>query len=150
MGNAVGCDERKMERAGEIDGGLVAGFFGAIVMALEFDVHVFRAEDSGQAFDVAGVEGERAFVAAGQADEAFGEFGEIVCCRGGLAGLWTGAQFHAGHEAAEILVALARFDKQGVAAAFCRGYFRSDVGLDAELLRGGVEAGRSVDAVDVG
>ncbi len=47
VGDAVGGDERKVERAGEIDGGLVAGFFGAIVMALEFDVYVFVAEDSG-------------------------------------------------------------------------------------------------------
>ena len=52
VSDSVGCDERKMERAGEIDGGLVARFLGAIVMALEFDVYVLGAEDSGEAFDV--------------------------------------------------------------------------------------------------
>ncbi len=121
VGNAVGGDEREMESAGEFDGGLVARFFVAIVMALEFDVYVAGSEDLDQAFDVAGVvfeiERERAFVASGEAEESFGEFLKVFtrCGRGVL--LRAGAQFHAGHEAAEILIALAGFDQEGVAAS---------------------------------
>ena len=38
--DAVGGEQRKIERAGEIDRGAVAGFFFAMEMALQFDVDV--------------------------------------------------------------------------------------------------------------
>ena len=47
--------------------------------------------------------GERAFVAAGEADESFGVLFEFLCGDGAFA--FFGAQFHFGDQAAEILVA---------------------------------------------
>ena len=82
---------------------------------------------------------ERTFVAAGEAEQAIGEFGEIFERGGGLVAglriLRAGAQFHARDEAAQILIAGARFDKQRVTAAILRGDFRADVRLDAGFLR---------------
>ena len=96
-------------------------------MALEFDVDVVGSEDAGEAGENFGgvfvleAESERTFVASGEADQAFGEFGRNLRGGGGLvAGLadfGACAQFHAGDEAAEILVARARLDEEGVASA---------------------------------
>jgi hypothetical protein len=66
-----------MEGAGEVDGEAVAGFFFAMEVALEFDINILGAEDGDEFVDglmgfiraplLQGC-GERAFVAAGEAD----------------------------------------------------------------------------------
>ena len=81
--HAIGGEYRKMERAGKIDCNAVAGFFFAMEMALEFDVDILVTENSDEFVDcvarffwTALFEGccERAFVAAREADQAFGVF----------------------------------------------------------------------------
>ena len=56
---------------------------------------------------------------AGEADQSAGEFGELF--EGGRAFALLGAQLHAGDQAAEILIAFARFGQQRVGdARWCR------------------------------
>ena len=65
--------------------------------------------------------GERAFVAAGEADESFGMFFEFFMRDGAFA--FLGAQLHFGDQAAEILVAGAGGDEQGKAECFVTSEF---------------------------
>ena len=100
-----------MERAGEVDGEAVAGFFFAVEVALEFDVNILGAEDGDELIDLfsgflcaALLQGccEWAFVTAGEANQAFGVFFEFLCRDGAFT--FLGAQLHFGDEAAEVLV----------------------------------------------
>ena len=77
VGDAVGSEERKMESAGEFDGGLIAALFFDGEVALKFDVDVLVAEKFAELLEEfvgggfsAGAESvsERAFVATGEAD----------------------------------------------------------------------------------
>src|SRR5689334_7314518 len=72
--SSVGRKQRKMRRAGHINGEAVANFLLAMKMTLEFDVHVCWTENSGKPIEYAGslffsgmLEGEcqRSIVAAG-------------------------------------------------------------------------------------
>ena len=84
----------------------VAGFLFALVMALEFDVHVAAAVDGDEAIELLGCGGfaltsesggERTFFAAGEADQPCGKFFEII--EGGRAFSLGGfAHFEAGDE----------------------------------------------------
>ena len=78
MRDAVGCYEREAVRAGDIDHGLIARFFGAVVVALQLGIDVPAAEDVDETIHAAGREIEGAVIAAGEQDEAFGELCEIV------------------------------------------------------------------------
>ncbi len=139
VADAVGGDQRKLHAAREFHGGLIARFFVAVEMALQFDVNVVASEDARQAIQSFGrvavfqAACERAFVATSEADQPFGELSEVLERGGGpFAGLrdfGARAQFHARDEAAEILIAFARFDQQRVAPAVLRRDFRADVGL---------------------
>src|SRR5581483_4214342 len=51
VAHTVGGEERKIERAGNFDGGLVAGFFCTIEVALQFDINVFAAKNAGETFN---------------------------------------------------------------------------------------------------
>ena len=91
----------------------VAGFLLALVMALEFDIKIVAAVDGDEAVEMLGCGGfalvgesggERAFFAAGEADEAFGEFFEIFES-GGAFSLGGFAHFEARDELAEVLIA---------------------------------------------
>jgi len=104
---------------GEIDGGTVAGFFFAMEVALQFDVDILGAENADELIELvfgfvasALVQccGERAFVAAGEADESFGVLFEFL--RGDGAFAFLHAQLHFGDQAAEILVAGAGSDEE--------------------------------------
>ena len=149
-----------MRRPREFDGGLVAGFFGAVEVALEFNEDVAGAEGSDESVQRVGRRlcakspGEGTFRAAGQADQAFGEFGKVGGGGGGfVAGLRVfraDPQFHPGYELAEVLVALLIADEEGVARAVRRRDFGSDMRLDADLFRRTEEPRRSVNAIDVG
>ncbi len=121
VADAVGGEDGEMEGLGDAQGGLVAGFFGAVAVALQLDVDVVGAEDADELLDAlaaggfaAGGErgGEWAFVAAGEAEEAVLEFGEIVE-RGGAFALVGFAHFEAGDELAEVLVAGAGGAEEG-------------------------------------
>ena len=118
-------------------GGLVVRLFFALVVALNLGVEVVAAEDIEQAL----------LGMAGEADQAAGEFGDLF--EGGRAFAFFGAQLHAGDQAAEVLVAFARFRQQRVGVAVGAGDFRADVGAEPGLFRGHVEARRAVDAVAV-
>ena len=83
----------------------------------------------------------------GEADQAAREFGEFL--QRGRAFAFRRAQFHAGDQAAEVLVAFAGFGQQGIGASVGAGDFAADVGAHAGLLGGHVEARRAVDAVAV-
>ncbi len=83
VADSVGGEQRKIQRAGDVDCGAVAGFFFALEMALQFDVDVIAAENADELIDLASsfVDaavlqgcGEGAFGSAGEADEALGVF----------------------------------------------------------------------------
>ncbi len=137
VGDAVGGEEREPVMSREIDECLIERFFGAIVMALEFDKNIFVAE----CFKEHGVG------AGGEADQAGGELGEFFRQRRAFA--FFGAHFHSGDQAAEVLIAGAIFGQQRVAMAVGAGDFGADVGADAGLFRGHVEAGGAGDVVAV-
>ena len=81
VADSVGGEQRKIQRAGDGDRGAVAGFFFALEMALQFDVDVLGSENADELIDLAEGfvdaavlqgRGEGAFVASGEADEAWG------------------------------------------------------------------------------
>ena len=183
VADAVGGDGGEVHGAGEAEGGLVAGFFFALVVALEFDVDIVGAVEADESFEEGAgggfaacceCGGERAFVAAGEAEEAGGILGEVVVggCAFGLGGL---THFELGDELAEILIAGAGGAEEGEttsrpgtrasgatpalmgepggwseARAECGGGdFCADVGADAVALAAGVHAGGAVEAVAV-
>jgi hypothetical protein len=121
VADAVGGDDGDLERAGEAEGGLVAGFLIAELVALELDVDIVAAVEVGELFEEgAGCwfasrgegGGEWAFVAAGKADEAFGILGEVVE-GGGAFGFGGLAHFELRDELAEVLIAGAGGAEEG-------------------------------------
>ena len=120
VADTVSGEQRKMERAGNVDCGAVAGFFFALEMALQFDVDVAGAEDgyelinlAASFIEAASLQGgcEWAFGTAGEADETMGVFFEFFLADGTFA--FLGAQLHFGNQAAEVLVAGAGGDQEG-------------------------------------
>ena len=137
VAHAVGGEERQAVMAGEIDESLVERFFGAIVVALEFDEDVLCAEQ----FEEAGV-GTR-----GEADQALRELGEFF--GSGRAFAFFRAHLHAGDQSAEVLIAGAIFGQQRIAVAVGAGDLGADVCAEPGLFRGHVEAGGAGDVVAV-
>ena len=87
MTHTVGGEKGKLEFPGQIDGSMIDGFFVAIEMALQFDVDIAVAENVHESLEclpcfgepaAAEGRGERAVFAAGQEDEAIGEFFEFA------------------------------------------------------------------------
>src|SRR5581483_369566 len=87
VADAVGGEDWQPEGARDAEGGLIASFFFALLVALEFDVDVVGAEDADELFDcfttcrfaTTGERcGERAFVAASEAYESVCILGEVV------------------------------------------------------------------------
>ena len=121
IADAVGGDERKMERAREFDGSLVAGFFGAIVVALKFDKNIVGTEDTESCSSMrarlprrrrcASACAKRTVFAASEADESVGILCEFFRTGEGTAVL-RHAEFHLRDEAAEVLVAGAGGDEE--------------------------------------
>ena len=79
VAHAIGGDHRQLQRARNANGGLVAPFLFALLVALQFDIDILAAEDSRQLFDRLAARrfaaarqrrSQRAFIAAGQADQA--------------------------------------------------------------------------------
>ena len=121
VADAVGGDDGEAQGAGEAEGGLVAEFLIAELVALELDVDIVAAVEGGELFEegagcgfAACCEGggERTFVAAGEADEAVGILGEVVE-GGGAFGFGGLAHFELGDELAEILIAGAGGAEEG-------------------------------------
>jgi hypothetical protein len=175
VADAVGGDDGEAERAGQAERGLVAGFFVGELVALELDADILAAVEGDEVFeeDAAGGlatggegSGEWAFVAAGEAEEAFGVLGEVVV-GGGSFGLGGFAHFELGDELAEVLIAGARGaeeretcwfgwklmrEKGGRRKALAKGGgrdFGADGSADAVAFGAGVHAGGAVDAVAV-
>ena len=113
------------------NGGAVAGFFFAMEMALQFDVDIFAAEDSDELldllagfFDAALLQscGQRAFRAAGQADQALGVFFQFFFADRAFA--FFSAQLHFGDQAAEVLIAGARRNQKRKTETVCHSEHR--------------------------
>ncbi len=105
-------------------------------MALHFGIDVAAPEGAHAAVRgrrpsrVAEGDGKRAVAIAGEADEAFGEFGEFFGGGGGFLarfGMLPGAQLRARNEAAEILITRAVFDQEGIACAIGAEHFGAGV-----------------------
>jgi hypothetical protein len=86
VADAVGGQQRQTQGARNAHGSLIAMLLVAVVVALQFDIHIARAEDVHQPLDLAQClviaaarqrRRQRAFVAAGQADQAFGKLRDI-------------------------------------------------------------------------
>ncbi len=125
----------RLHGAGEAEGGLVAGFLVGELVALELDDDVVAAvevdelveQGAGGGFaSCCEGGGERAFVAAGEAEESFGILGEVVE-GGGAFGLGGLAHFELRDELAEVLVAGAGWCREGEGVRV-RGWW---VGWDA-------------------
>ncbi len=129
--DAVGCEQRQLQLAGDGDGGLVAMLLIAIVMALEFDEDVVAAEDVDHLL--------HSFTA--ETNQTRGMFGDVFSGGGGAFLIaMSGAQFDFGQQAAQVLIALARLGQQRVAEAFGRHHFGADDRAHAGFLRLLVEA----------
>ena len=140
-------------------------------MTLELDVNVAAAEDGGETgetltgllFDGGAIAlaidgGEWTFVAAGETDEAGGMGGELLVSGEGEFG-FTGfggdvAEFGAGDEAAEVLIAGLVFGEEGEAVrrlVWCGGGvdFGADEGADAVLFSGAVKARGAINSMSI-
>ena len=98
--------------------------------------------------------GEGTFGAAGETNQALGKFGKVFggCC-GALARLRilrARTQFHAGNEAAQVLIARPIAYQQGIAGAAGGGDLSPYMRLEPGLIRRLMEARRAVDAVNIG
>ncbi len=88
VADAVGRKQRQPQALGDAQRGLIADFLGAVAVPLQLDVHVVAAEDLDELLNAlppsrfaAGIDrrSQRAFIAAGQADQARGELRQIGC-----------------------------------------------------------------------
>ena len=121
VANAVGGDERQLERARNADRGLIPPLLFALAMSLQFDVNIIAAKNARELlnhiapciFSAAHQRCcERALVATGQADEACCVLLKIVAVRGAIL-LGCFAHLELRNELAEILIPGARFGEQG-------------------------------------
>ena len=112
VADAVGREQRQLVRGGECDGGLVALFFFAKEMALQFDEDIVCAEDVHETFEaalcgigasVAESSGERALLISCEQHESFGVLSELIE-RCGAESFFDFARFVLRDEAAEIAV----------------------------------------------
>src|SRR5580692_6856045 len=119
VADSVGGQQRKIQRTRDIDRRAIAGFFFALEMTLQFNVDVAGAKDSYQLIDdsprfvdatLPQRSGQRAFRAAGEADESGSVLLQFVGTDRALA--FLRAQLHLGDQAAKILVAGARGDEE--------------------------------------
>ena len=116
--DAVGRDDRHVERRREIDERLVVRFFVAAEVPLQLDVHAVAAEQADetihQAADAAAaaVEGR----AAGERDEAAGAAVQILERERAFA--FRRAHLHAGDQPAEVPIALLGFAEDGQAGSW--------------------------------
>ena len=176
IANAVGGDDRQTQRGGERKQRLVAALLVAAAVALQFEIEMRGAVDGCEPVDdfargmrcrSAQGRGERAFVAAGETDQASGKLFEIFE-RGCAFGLGGFAHLEARDELAEILIAGLRCAEQEQARRLCRmlmrqpgrrrehvaegahGNLRADVRAHAAAHARGVKARRAVEAVAVG
>ena len=134
---ALRGQQRQLQAACQIDGGLIACFLLTVVVALQFDINIIVTVDRDELFERAATRrqaaagqciSQQAFIASretDQPDRILVEIGHRSCClrmqdgifRGPYAArqggriLWR-AQLHARYQAAEILVALARSAEQ--------------------------------------
>src|SRR5579883_3281837 len=151
MGNTIRGEQRQTEFCRDGNRGLIAGFFAAAEVALEFNIDVFATEDSAKLLNAAkrgagifvneGVS-ERTFRAAGEANQTFRELPDFAW--GNRAFAFRAAELHARDQAAEILVAFARFREQRIAPAAFSSDFRANMRSELTLLRGKVEAWRAI------
>ena len=119
IADAIGGKQRKPERAGNFDGGAIAGFLLAMKMALEFDVNVGAAKDFSQVLNagsrafhptVLQSQSQRTIVVSGEANQAFRMFLQFFFMNCTFALGCT--QLHFGDHAAEVLIADAGGDEQ--------------------------------------
>src|SRR5262245_34235729 len=100
---------------------LVDGLFFAVVMALEFDIHVLAAKDVDETFEscrtifVRDGPGQGAMLTAGKTNQAARVSGQFVFCDRALA--FGSPEFHARHQPAEVLVACASFGEKRISYA---------------------------------
>ena len=137
VGHTIGRNQRDAEPPRALDRRPIAGLLLAVVMALDLGVEVAPSEDIEQPL----------VRVARHADQASGEFGEFFQC--GRAFAFLGAQFHAGDQAAQVLVAFAGFRQQGIGDAVDAIDLRTDMRADGRLFRRHVEARCAVDPVAV-
>ena len=137
VGHAVSRYERYPQTPRARDEALVARFLLAVVVALQFCVHVVTSETFDQ--PLIGLRGET--------NETLGELGQLIERRRAFA--LFGAQFHAGNHAAQVAISLARFRQQRIRNAVVTSNLRTDVRAHARLFRRHVKARRAVDAVAV-
>ena len=122
VADAVGGEQRKIQRAGDGDGGAVAGFFFALEMALQFDVDISAAENSDELIDrrrASSMPPCCKAAARGPSAPPVRQIRPWACsCKfffADCAFAFFGAQLHFGDQAAEILIAGAGGDEKGKA-----------------------------------
>jgi hypothetical protein len=160
--NTARGEERQVVAGGEFALGANDAFFTAEMLPLQFDINTIAAEGAREAFQdlrrrerfrIAGMmrfdgANQRAILVTGQRNEAFGEFRQFLPTEAAFT--LGGAEMAVGHEAAEVLVADARFDQDRQDRAALESQFRADDGPDAGFACFGVESRRSVDTIAIG
>ena len=154
--DAISSQQRQLQLSRDGHRSLVARFLFAAEMALQFDVNIFPAERAAKllhAFD-GGVEPalrqsvrERTFVAPRQADQAATHRGDFLVLDASLP--FARAKLHPRDQTAQILIALARFDQQGIAPARRGRDFRADMRANGKFFRRQMKTGRAVHAVPI-
>jgi hypothetical protein len=155
MADAVGGHERQLHGPRELHHRLIAPFLFAIQVPLQFNIDVVTPEQADESIEsfAPGMAGERAFHSAGDTEQPVGEFREII--RGSsrfkarFRILRARAEFHAGDQATQVLIARAGFDEKCVAGLVGRRDFCAEVRADTVFACGLVEAGRAVEAIHV-
>ena len=156
VGDAIGGHEGEAEGGCEVAEGFEFVGFVAVEVALQFDVDAVGSEgvdELGGGFAgllwLSGGEGaaDGAIGIAGEGDEAFREFREVVPAGGG--GESGAAEFCLGEEAAEVAVPGTVGDEQREGRTVGEGEFAADEGADAVVATSVVQARRAVHAVAV-
>ncbi len=137
--DAIGGHQRHAQPARGGNLRLVARFFFAMEMTLDFSENIGAAEGLKSAIERFGRRRE--------ADQPLGKLGHLL--RRGRALAFFGAQFHAGDQTAEVPITGAVFGEQGILEAVRAGDLRADMRPDAGLGRRHVKARRAIDAVPI-
>ena len=137
IADTIGRQQRKLQRAGNFDGGAVARFLLAMKMALQFHIDVALAKicRSGDSTECRASSipplsqrgGERAVIAPGQADQSASMFLQFLLADSAFAFLRP--QLHLGDQAAEILVAGAGGDQKREVGRIHHGDSQSTDGI---------------------
>ena len=154
--NAIRRQQRQLQLPRDFNGSMIARFFIAAKMPLQFHVNVLspkqfakplHALHSARNASVRQRMRERPLLASRQADESARLFSNFL--RRNISFTFSRAQFHPRNQPAQILITLARRHQQRIPPAFRRRHFRANVRLNRNLLRSQIKTRRAIHSVAI-